>query len=281
MALATKRGKRLQKARTLRIGVDPGGSQAGAYQPVPGARAVSHQVAGRSVQQVTFFGDVAAEVGERSAEGFSVQLGNDLAHTRPFRGLQAADEAGRTVKVRMETYGQLLQGQPSGASPTVSVAVPTAGNAAAAAKGGLVTFTGDDDGALRRQFLTDEILIGDILLFGQADPSTITPATDVADDTYIINRVEYNDEKPRDPTDPLFKVYVTALSGADAAVKAAAKAAFLSCGFRREFTASVSEIGSFEADADNPAVSSGLMLQPTTILSPPDPILYTEARSGW
>ena len=282
MALATKRGKRLQSAKTLRIGADPGGSQAGAYQPIPGARAVSHQVGARSVQQVTFFGDTAAEVGERTAEGFSVELGNDLSHMRVFRGLQAADEAGRQVKVRMETYGQVLSAKPTTA-PTVAIAVPTAGNAAAAAKGGEVTIAGAGADALKRQFLTDDILLGDVIWFGGTDADAITPATDVTTDgmAYLINRVEFDDEDPTNPNSSLFKVYATAWDGSDATVKAMTTAAFLSAGSRREFSASVSEANSFSADADNPSMSSGLMLQPTTILAPKQAILFTEANSGW
>ena len=275
MALATKRGKRLQFAKTLRIGADPGGSQAGAYQPIPGARAVSHQVGARSVQQVTFFGDTAAEVGERTAEGFSIELGNDLSHMRVFRGLQAADEAGRQVKVRMETYGQVLSAKPTTA-PTVAVAVPGSTDADEA-KGGLLTFAGAGSEDLKRQFLTDDILIGDVLWYGGA----ITPATDVTSDAYIVNRVEYNDEDPTNAEDTLFKVFVTAWNGSNAAAKTAAAAAFLSAGSRREFSASVSEINSFSADADNPSVSSGLMLQPTTVLAPKQAILFSEAESGW
>ena len=280
MALATKRGKRLQSAKTLRIGADPGGSQAGAYQPIPGARAVSHQVGARSVQQVTFFGDTAAEVGERTAEGFSIELGNDLSHMRVFRGLQAADEAGRQVKVRMETYGQRLVVR-GATAPTVAVAVPTAGDAEAAAKGGVVTFgrTGAED--LKRQFLTDDILLGDVIWFGA---TSISPATDVtaAGSAFVINRVEYNDEDPTNAEDALFNVYVTAWNGGDvSSAVSAAVADFYSAGSRREFSASVSEINSFSADADNPSVSSGLMLQPTTVLAPKQAILFSEAESGW
>ena len=278
MPTVTKRGKRLLSTKRLRVGVDPGGSQAGAYQELVGAQSVSHEVGSRSVEQVDFFGDTAAETGSRTVEPFTAGLGTLLDHMRVYRGLQAADEAGRPVRVRVDVYGyEIRAAAADAAAGSVAIAVP--GNLATdKAKGGVVTFGGANGAEVRQSLLADEAQVGDILWFGGA----ITSATDIADDAYIINRIEYDDENPTDAGHASFGVFATAASGGDAAVRAAAPASIRVAGYRKEFLADVEQQGSFGGDASgSPSLDGGIVFRPKTIITPRTLILFDQAGSGW
>ena len=281
MAIVTKRGKRLLSTKRLRVGVDVGGTQGGAYQELVGTQSVSHDVGSRSVEQVDFFGDTAAETGSRTVEPFTVGLGTLLDHMRVYRGLQAADEAGRPVRVRVDVYGYELV--KSEAGKTWEVTAPGATDPAKA-KGGQIDIVGND---LKSDILTDTIQIGDIIWYG----STISSGTDISSDAYIINRVEYNDSNPTDVSrfgedesdaNKDFRVYVTAADGSDAAVKAAASASIRVAGYRKEFLADISQQGSFAGDASgSPSLDGGITFQPKSIITPRTLILFDQAGSGW
>ena len=276
MATVTKRGKRLLSTKRLRVGVDPGGSQAGAYQELVGAQSVAHDVGSRSVEQVDFFGDTAAETGSRTVEPFTVGLGTLMDHMRVYRGLQAADEAGRPVKVRVDVYGYELEPKPA-AAPTVAIAAPGVG---LEYKGGELAFAGAGNEDLQQAILNDEIQIGDIIWYGGA----IAAATDItaAGMAFIINRIEYNDAAPTSIADAAFKVFATKIDGSDAEVKAAAAASFRVAGYRKEFSADVEQQGSFSGDASgSPSLDGGITFRPKNVITPRQVILFDQAGSGW
>lgn len=282
MATVTKRGQRLLSTKRLRVGVDPGGSQAGAYQELVGSQSIGHDVGSRSVRQVDFFGATAAETGSRTVEPFTVGLGTLLDHMRVYRGLQAADEAGRPVRVRVDVYGYEIIAKPTTA-PTVAVAAAGA-TASDKAKGGLITIAGATGAAeLRQAFLSDEVQIGDVLWYGDTgDDLDSSDDITTAGDGFIVNRIEYNDEAPTDATDTAFKVYVTKIDGGDAAMKAAAVASFRVAGYRKEFLADVEQQGSFAGDSSgSPSLDGGITFRPKTLIQPRQIILFDEAGSGW
>lgn len=295
MALATKRGKRLLSTKRLRIGVDPGGSQAGAYQELVGAQSIAHEAGARSVEQVDFFGDTAAETGSRTVQPFTVGLGTLLDHMRVYRGLQAANEAGRAVRVRVDVYGYVQEAaQENTAGGTVAIAIPGPGPALSdasaldKAKGGLVTFAMANATAIQQAILNDDIQLGDIIWYGadpDADGTTQAALSGamLAANAYIINRIEYNDEAPTNIADNLFKVYATKADGGDvAAAVDAATAAILVAGYRREFTADVEQEGSFSGDASgSPTLDGGMTFRPKSIIQPRQLILFDQGRSGW
>lgn len=277
MAIVTKKGKRLLSTKRTRIGIDAGGTAAGAYRELVGIGGVAHTVGDRSVETVAFFGDSAAETGERTPAPFTVDQPTLLDHMPVYRALQAADASGRPVRVVVECYGYEIIGKPA-AAPTSAVAIPAAG-AQNIAKGGLLTIagaTGVDD--LRRAFLTDQIQLGDILWYGGA----IVHDTDISDDAKIVNRIEYDDAAPLDGDPAKHKVFMADADGSDATVHAAAAASWRTAGYRREFLANVGQEGSFEGEASgSPALGGGMTFQPITNLAPRELILYEEAGSGW
>ena len=281
MATVTKRATRLLSTKRLRIGVNPGGSQAGEYQELPGAQSMSHEVGARSVEQVDFFGATAAETGSRTVEPFNVGFGNDLSHMRVMRGLQEADEAGRPVDIRVEVYGYVIEPRAANAAAgSVAVAAPAAGMEH---KGGLVTFGGTNAAAIQRAFLRNRIQPGDIIWAASATAaSAIDHDTDIetAGDAFIINRVEFDDAAPTNVAN--LRVYVTAIDGSDAAVEAATVADFLVAGYRREFDADVEQQGSFSGDASgSPSLDTTMTFRPKTLVPPREIILFDQANSGW
>ena len=279
MAAVTKRGKRLLSTKRLRVGVDPGGAQAGAFQELVGAQSIAHEVGARSVEQVDFFGDTAAETGSRTVEPFTVGLGTLLDHMRVYRGLQAADQAGRPVRVRVDVYGYVLRPRGGALVETWEVAAPAANDAEASAKGGVVTIAGTGAAAVQQAVLADEIQIGDVIWYG--DPGDmLTYADDIADDAFIINRIEYDDESPTDIAN--LAVYATAADGDNAAAKGAAIAEVRVAGYRKEFLADVEQQGSFSGDASgSPSLDGGMVFRPKTIITPRTLILFDQAGSGW
>ena len=267
MATVTKRGKRLLSTKRLRVGVDPGGSQAGAYQELVGAQSIAHDVGSRSVEQVDFFGDTAAETGSRTVEPFTVGLGTLLDHMRVYRGLQAADEAGRPVSVRVDVYGYELR-PAIAAAELYAIAVP--GNAATdKAKGGALTISGTNADAVRQAIVNDEIQIGDVLTIGTAN--------------YILNRVEYDDERPTSILPADLRMFVTNDDGGDAtAVGVAAMGAWRVAGYRKEFSADIEQQGSFSGDASgSPSLDGGITFRPKSIITPRTLILFEQSGSGW
>ena len=286
MAMATKEGDRLLSTKRLKIGVDVGGAQAGVYQEIVGANAISYEEGSRSVKQVDFFGSTAAETGSKTVEPFTIGLGSLFDHMRVFRGLQAADHAGRTVDVRIEAYGYEIEP----ASTGITFAVAALGTANDPTndekiKGTELSITGSgaDATRIKRGFLTNKYKIGDIIWFGSADP--ITPATNISEDAFIINRIEYDDADPTNTESTDFHIYVTPASGIGDYPGGTAKSGTASIrahGRMREFTADVEQQGSESGDASgSPSFEGGIVFRPKSLITPPTLILYERAQSGW
>ena len=283
MPLATRRAERLLSTKKLRIGVaDPGGSYGGAFHEIHGINSFSYEAGARSVEQVDFFGGSATETGPPTINPFTMGLGSDFSHTRGFRLIQAADNAGRPVNMRMDVYGSLKEGH-AGALAELGYAIAAPGASDAdKAKGGLLTIAGTSDrvASIMGAFLRKNGLgIGDVIWYGAEMP---TAASDLADDAFIINRVEYNDERPFDATDPMFRIFVTKADGGDAAVRANGEAQVWAAGLRREFSAHIEMDGSISADASgSPSPDGSLTVRPEGTIPPRQIILGGEAGSGW
>ena len=276
LATVTKRAIRLLSTKRLRIGVDPGGALGGAYMEIPGASLVSHDVGSRAVKQVQVFGATAAETGSRTVEAVQIDKALLLEHVRVERALQAADNAGRPVKVRIDVYG--YEQLPVDVIANKSVAIAAIGASPtdlAKAKGSVVTFAGSDADLIKRSVINNDIQVGDVIV--------IDPATSLTDTTkqYIINRIEYDDDNPTDISNLV--VYATTHSGGD--VTTAENASIFSVrapGLRKEFTGDIEQYGSFSGDASgDPSLSGGIMIRPKTLLAPSELIVYEQAASGW
>ena len=281
MALSIKQLPRLRSTKRMRIGIDPGGTLGGAYMDAPGVVSYDHSAGSASVEQTPFIGGaVAAEVGSPTVEGVSFELGALQEHPRVMRGLSAARAAGRTVKVRIDSYGEELVARPSGAVPTVAVAAPAAG-ASNAAKGGQLTFAGAGADDVQRQILADTIRIGDIILTAAFTPDVSGSA--IPANTLQISRIEFDDEKP---TSILaadgFKVFVHRDDGSDPVQVAATVFSVRSAGARREFSGAVETYGSFAGDSSgNAAESGGFSIRPGALVPPAALFLHSVEGAGW
>ena len=286
MGTVTRRAERLLSTKRLRIGVsDAGGSYGGAFHEIPGINSFSYEAGARSVEQVDFFGGSATETGPATINPFTMGLGSDFSHTRAFRLIQAADSAGRTVKVRMDIYGQRReQGEATAAELGYSVAVPGAGDASKA-KGGLLSITGTSPrvAAIKASFLRKNGLgIGDAVWFGVSTEVNPNALTDL-DDVVLINRVEYEENDPFNAEHADFAIYVTDATGGDATARSAAAVAEIwTAGLRREFDAHIEMDGSISADASgSPAPDGSLTVRPAGTIPPRAIILGGESGSGW
>ena len=277
MAIVTKRTSvRLMSTSRLRIGVATGG---GAFMPLPDAAGIEYSAGARSVQQVAFFGGAGAEVGAKTIEGVSIPRGSLLDHMQVYRALQRADAAGEKVRVRIDVYGYpiwQISGAVQAENTTVTGTAPV--GEPAKAKGGLLTFEDGTDGTLsdvQQLFINDEVLAGDIITLDDAND-----ASD-ADNSYIINRVEYDDDALTDFS--MYKIYITLATGGDiAAIAKTSIRRFRAPGSRRAFSASIEQDGSFSGDASaSPSLNSDLMLRPAGVIAPATLLLADEANSGW
>lgn len=280
MALAIKNVPRLRSTKRMRIGLDPGGDLGGAYMDVSGIASYDHSAGSASVEQQAFIGGaVAAEVGSPTVEGVAFELGALQEHTRVMNALSAARTAGRTVKVRIDSYGEEIVPRPSGAVPTVAVAAPGAG-AGDKAKGGVLTFAGAGADEVQQQMLADTIRIGDVILTAAFNADSSAAA--IPANTIQISRIDFNDEAPNSITDALFEVYAHALDGSDVAQVAATVFSVRAAGSRREFSGAVETFGSFSGDASgNAAESGGFAIRPGALIQPARVFLHSVAGSGW
>ena len=274
MAAVTKSdASRVLPVHKMRVGVGVAGKF---YRELTGASLVDHTSGSRSVTQTPTFRGPGVSTGAKSIEPVTFNLAAVQPHIAAMVDLDRADRQRQLVNVRMDIYSRVIQAVPSGATPTIAVAVPTANNAEAAAKGGEITIAGDGTGGVNyaNMFLSDTIMVGDVIDYTAAR----TSATAVADAmAYVVNRIEVDDE-----TGALGDIFVTAHDGGDAAMHAAGKATIRTGGWRMEFTGEIEQFGSISGDASGaPSLSSGVMFRPQSLLPRSQLILVDEGNAGW
>ena len=261
MAAVTKSdAARVLPILKMRVGVAVAGA---GFRELTGASLVDHTSGSRSTSQVPTFRGPGAVSGAKSVENVTFDLAAVQPHIAVMDDLRRADSQRLNVRVRMDIYSRVIR-DPA-AAPTVQVAIPTAGNIQAIADGGKLTITGSPNEAITPLFENDEILVGDILHFGEIN----NPG---AGDAYIINTIKVDDDTGKlDGAGT--GVWVTNADGSDAMAKAAApQAGFRTAGWRQEFADSVNQLGSIQGDASgSPSLSSGVVFTPHALL--PSPII--------
>ena len=258
---------RIIEGSRLRIGVNTDGT---VFQDLVGASAVNLPIGSRSKQTVDTFDGTASITGTKAIESSTVDLAGVLPHMKVMHDLRRADEQRKSVLVRFDFYGEQIRTFTQQATYNVSIAAPAAD---AKAKGGVITFGGTNPGTaeLKALFENQIVLRGDLMFVGTVNFDTSTP--------YIINRYEKDDVSGK-----YFNVYVTEDLGADAtAILPANKdvPTFWKPGIRLDFAADIEQLGSIAADANNPALSSGVVFAPNNNVGWADLLLGTEANAGW